>query len=332
MRCPRVAFVAILVIAIIAAVVAVIWVAVSHRGRVPTQPPVCEPMTTTTSTTFPPTTTTRKTSRDDGPVIGWHASGEHVGCGNWCEASVPAQGWALHACGSDAVSHLQVKVLTYNLFWWNLFELKHGDGGISGKLIEDHSFPMPFDFMGFQECEDVDRVLSDTCMPGVYRGISGSHSLAIAYRPEAWALLSHGQTSVAEDRPEQWYGNRDLIWGRFRHRRTDQTVFFANFHGALPTNTGGLCGGAATAYNILQVIADQAHTHDAIILLGDFNADSKSTLVLDLSSRIDLSYTGQSFGGVDHMFLSCGAASAVKTENLGPGGSDHDALSAVLQI
>ena len=50
------------------------------------------------------------------------------------------------------------QVLSYNLFWWHLFKVEGGRGGSAGHLIRSTSQP-PYDVMGFQECEDPEKVL-----------------------------------------------------------------------------------------------------------------------------------------------------------------------------
>ena len=51
-----------------------------------------------------------------------------------------------------------IQVLSYNLFWWHLFKVEGGRGGSAGHLIRSTSEP-PYDVMGFQECEDPEKVL-----------------------------------------------------------------------------------------------------------------------------------------------------------------------------
>ena len=51
-----------------------------------------------------------------------------------------------------------IQVLSYNLFWWHLFKVEGGRSGSAGHLIRSTSQP-PYDVMGFQECEDPEKVL-----------------------------------------------------------------------------------------------------------------------------------------------------------------------------
>jgi len=224
--------------------------------------------------------------------------------------------------------------MTYNLYWWNLFghQFRNVNGGSAGKLIASGNGGVAYDFMGFQECEDVGRVLRDGGLDGTFSGIVGDHAVAMAYRKGAWEVLAHGMDEVAEDRPEHWYGKRGAMWARFRHRQTGKTVLFVNHHGPLPVGTGGKCGRHATAWNLLKTIAAHAEESDGIVLVGDFNADAGTLTVKEVESRMHRVYTGTSFGGVDHVFSNCGGARVISRKNLGGGGSDHDALDVVIEL
>lgn len=256
-----------------------------------------------------------------------------VGSDSWCEADVPDPHWRLsdHSCQAPGPTS-RVKVLTYNLYWWNLFGVRKSAGGKSGHLIHETSQTEPYDIMGFQECDDASWPMKDAGLADQFEVVTGGHALAIAYRTNAFELIEHGEDEVAEDREDQWYGKRDAQWARLRHRGTSKTVFFVNHHGPLPVNTGGLCGGAATAYNILKMIALNSHRHDAVIFVGDFNANEKCPTLQRLKEHFHTGFTGKSFGGIDNVFTSCGPDSVLEKRNLGAGGSDHDALSVVLRV
>mmetsp|Transcript_41465 Transcript_41465/g.115229 ORF Transcript_41465/g.115229 Transcript_41465/m.115229 type:complete len:300 (-) Transcript_41465:195-1094(-) len=118
---------------------------------------------------------------------------------------------------------LEVRVLTYNLFWWNLFGIRHGNGGSASRLIAASG---PFDMMGFQECEDVARVLNDAGLSGQYGFFAGDGSktsaICMAYRRSSWLLLGQGLSYVAWDK----LGNRAAQWMRLQHIPSGQKVFF----------------------------------------------------------------------------------------------------------
>jgi len=103
-----------------------------------------------------------------------------------------------------------------------------------------------------------------------------------------------------------------------------------NHHGPLRVNSGGRKGGPETAYNILTAIYDNVQLGDAVILLGDFNAQIGSQTVRALERYIPRVASGTSLGGVDHFFSELSMIGEM--ENLGSGGSDHDALIATFAL
>merc|ERR1719293_336267 len=93
-----------------------------------------------------------------------------------------------------------------------------------------------------------------------------------------------------------------------------------------------MCGGVSTARNLLNLVAEKAGAGDVIVIVGDFNANAASLTIQELWKHLVLLYNGDSFGGVDNVFSNLGMSSRVKTENLGNGGSDHNAISVTLEV
>lgn len=244
----------------------------------------------------------------------------------WCAGAAPPRLWA-PASGSAPVD---IKILSYNLFWWSLFRQRGGNGQSAGKLIKANMVP-PFDVMGFQECEDFNQVLTPD-LAGHYRGITGEHAVCMAYNAKHWSLLSHGTGVVAEDMPTRYYGRRGAQWMRLEHSTTGLNLFFINHHGPLSVNSGGACGGEATANNLLQMMAKHAEEGDTIVLVGDFNANAGSTTIQSLWSHLVHAFVGTSFGGVDNIFSNVAARQIVATKVMGSGGSDHDAITASIRV
>merc|ERR1712194_584529 len=91
--------------------------------------------------------------------IGWPSDGPIKASDLWCKINVPAADWRLKTCPGDGA--LSVKMISYNLFWWNLFSRHDGGGKSAGKLIARTSGDDLYDFMGFQECDDRDRVMGE---------------------------------------------------------------------------------------------------------------------------------------------------------------------------
>jgi len=262
-----------------------------------------------------------------------------MGAGRWCEIGKAPDDWApLKTCPA-AIGSSTVKILNYNLFWWNLFERRHGENGRAGRKIASTSQPEEYDFMGFQECKDVNRVMRDAKRHGLsgdYDTLSlvkDDRALGLAYLKSRWNLIASGWEDVGEDSSQQYYGRRAAQWARLQRKDDNATAFLINHHGPLPVSASGGCAGSATAYNILRVIAQNAHVSDLVILVGDFNAQHHSSRIQTLSKHMNKIFSGTSHGGVDHIFSNCGEGSAiVSATNIGTGGSDHDALNVVLNL
>jgi len=266
-------------------------------------------------------------------ILGYPTTEYKKASGLWCEVNFPPQEWNLKSC--PASGQTLVKVLTYNLFWWNLFD-RHGGGDRSaGRLIARTGGTEKYDVMGFQECEDVWRVLHDAGLHhDEYEAIDGGRAIAVAWRKSSWTLLAHDSVDVGEDSPQQYYGKRSAMWVRLQNHGDGKTVFFVNHHGPLKVSQGGGCTGSATALNILKVISENAHGTDVIILVGDFNAALGCSRVQELEKRLDKVHSGRIFGGVDHIFSNCGSRGVGQTLGKGDGyyKSDHEALSATFGI
>lgn len=237
----------------------------------------------------------------------------------WCTGEEPEAGFTLRQdCGNSTGNGTDVKVLSYNLYWWNLFGNHRGRNRSAGRLIARNGL---FDIMGFQECEDVRRVLRDGGVAGSYDVLVGPGATAMVYNNATWELLDKGESYIAEDQRSQYFGLRAVQWARLQHTASNKTVFAANHHGPLPVNSGGLCGPQATAYNLLSVIRANAQEDDVVLLLGDFNADYRSG-----TQRALMGYLNRiAHFWVDAIFSSCPYRRAWR---LGRGGSDHQAILA----
>mmetsp|Transcript_22603 Transcript_22603/g.73143 ORF Transcript_22603/g.73143 Transcript_22603/m.73143 type:complete len:248 (+) Transcript_22603:110-853(+) len=74
----------------------------------------------------------RAPADDSNAVVGFPSSGGMQACGLWCAVSQPPDDWNLKYCPFNlfASAKTRVKVLTYNLFWWNLFDQKKAREGV----------------------------------------------------------------------------------------------------------------------------------------------------------------------------------------------------------
>jgi len=230
-----------------------------------------------------------------------------------CKAKPPPVVWT-----PGAGAALEVKALSFNLEWWRVFDRHLGAGAPA--LIARSGYPRHYDVMGFQECEDPDYVLRRAGLTGQYGALRGEKSLCMAYHLATWTLLSHGQEHVAADKQ---FGKRDAQWARLHHMATGRGLLFVNHHGPLPLNSGGVCGGAAVAFNLLSLVLQKGQQGDVVVLAGDFNSRAGSATIRLLGERLHLAVES----GPDNVFTNL--PRVVNTVKLGGGGSDHSAILAL---
>jgi len=222
---------------------------------------------------------------------------------------------------------MRVKALTYNLFWWNLFGQRGGAGGSAGKLVKAAAGDEAFDVVGFQECDNPGWIMGDAGMTKDEYDYVRWGSNTLAFKQTRFKKLSQGDGEfVAQDYGAYSY-RRGAHWVRLQEKATGNKLFVMNHHGPLPVNTGGRCGGEATAYNLLAMIKKYSEPGDALLFMGDFNADGGSETVKSLQGYMDHVFNDW----VDNFFSNCGGDAVKETKNLGKGGSDHNALMTIIE-
>jgi len=165
---------------------------------------------------------------------------------------------------AGSVGQGQVTVVSYNLYWWNV-----GQNNRWTELENTIAGQVPFDLIGFQECNSVDQIVRDVPLPGFdfFQG-PFPNPCPIAWNTAVFtALGSPGQKWVAAD----VWGDRWMVWQRLQHKATGATVFFVNTHGPL-----GNCG-SELGNNWADGINANKQAGDIVFMTGDFNCGSGST-------------------------------------------------------
>lgn len=261
-----------------------------------------------------------------------------AGRGAICQEGRPPAACAA-ALASEGPPQL-LRVLTYNLFWWNAFgphyQQRHPQGnGITALLARASGLgpgaaaAPPHDVLGFQECVDGDFLLDRAGLANDY-AIFRARQCCMAYRKTSWTLLDSGSGYVATD---VQYGLRIAQWMRLKHKGTNRVMLFVNHHGPMPVNSGGVCGMGSTVYQLAKLIQNRAQCGDVVILVGDFNAGPASTTVLGLRQCFTTVYSGESLGlRLDYVFSNLPASAVNLTQDLGSAGSDHNAISVTFKV
>lgn len=194
----------------------------------------------------------------------------------------------------------KVVVVTYNLFWWCVSnEYKtcpqfKDDKGFQG-LYKTIQAQQPLDLVGFQECEDVTRVLYGANLTN-FDFFAPQGDAPMAWSADRFQKLGEGgSVQVAKDK----YGGRFINYVRLMDKRSKEVVFFANTHG--PLGQCALPDGAEVAANYLEVIHRFQKPGDRVIFTGDFNCASGDPTLQHLGKELQSSASDFSFGGADHI-------------------------------
>ena len=221
--------------------------------------------------------------------------------------------------GGGGGSSGALSVVTQNLFWGRLFDQLGG-----GDFFRVFKSKGPSDIFLFQECKNVNHIRNGLGFPGM-ETIQGSFELAIMYNGNRFRLLNKGLDVVGEDRADEYWGRRSVLWARLQDKSSGQVCLVASHHGPLPINTGGKDGPSATASRIAEVLDTRRQNGDKVIIGGDFNADVGSETIRVLKQK------GYMFHGSDWVdqILTRGMGASSSTEIIRGSGSDHRGVKNV---
>jgi hypothetical protein len=254
----------------------------------------------------------------------------------------------------------KISLLSFNLYWWHEFDPLNQHGGQLGERIMKNirTRMLPADLMAFQETSDIRRVLQGIGL-GCYPSYDAGHAVALAWNPEKFEKLSANRVLVGLDQGyDRWNANRVLGFVRLKVKATGQTILFANIHGVLGVNTGGIpirsnceylahgdnkpikdsyalrnkkAGGNSKTFaqNIVDVLKANTKAGDIMILAGDFNIDKDNQAESPLQEAFDR-ITAE---WVDKIFINKEGKAMLKDIQVDPffhnTGSDHRALRVV---
>lgn len=225
----------------------------------------------------------------------------------------------------------KVVVVTYNLFWWCVSdEYKtcsqfKGNKGFQELFHTIHQNAGPMDLVGFQECDDVTRVLVGSNLTHFDYFAPGGDA-PLAWRAERFHRLGDGgSVQVAQDK----CGARMVNFVRLMDKVSKEVIFFANTHG--PLGQCALPDGGEVAANYLKVINDFKKPDDRVVFTGDFNCASSDPPLQELGKVLQSSATDFSFGGADHILTGPEVKTcASETQQGFP--SDHQILKLTVSV
>ncbi|CAE7938393.1 unnamed protein product [Symbiodinium sp. KB8] len=223
-------------------------------------------------------------------------------------------------------------VVTYNLYWWCVSDEygncpQNKDGKGFQKLFARIQQNGPFDLIGFQECDDVGKVIGGTSLAAsfeYYTPKTGNDAPMAWQHSKFTAIEGPGTAWISRDK----YGDRHMNWVRLQVIGSSATIFFANTHGPLDQCGGG--PGETVASNYVNAVYSHKKPGDLVVFTGDFNCGQNQDTIKKLAQAFELDATDTSYNGADHIFSSEGVR--VLWKGSSPGSpSDHQLLKAVLE-
>ncbi|CAK0788232.1 unnamed protein product, partial [Prorocentrum cordatum] len=169
----------------------------------------------------------------------------------------------------------KVRVVTYNLFWWNAFGSNRWSAGES--VLRNIRDNLGSALLGVQECDDPSLVQQST-------GYQPASSFAGAQGTFVDGGLFEvsrdvGATGYQDLQARGKWGPRYATWARVSHKPTGRSIWHFNTHWCVHNGNGHTCTWEtrlAGARNMVNLIREKAGTRggalrDPVVITGDFN-------------------------------------------------------------
>lgn len=156
-----------------------------------------------------------------------------------------------------------LKVLSYNLYWWNAFEAHPYKGKEVVKNIKNNLLP---DIMGVQECDNAEYIEEQT---GYLKASDFVGAQGTFIKNDA--PISVLEKGLADIRAQGRWGPRYVTWAKLHHRIADVTFWHFNTHWCVLPYCNSIKRWEG-AKNMHEIMIEKAGDMPAIIT-GDFNGD-----------------------------------------------------------
>ncbi|CAE7470540.1 unnamed protein product [Symbiodinium necroappetens] len=180
-------------------------------------------------------------------------------------------------CGSAPISRppwsgggggkkLKVRVVSYNLYWWNAFGQNPWK---SDHIIRNIKNKLKPDSIGLQECDEPHTIRDRA---GLERASKFDGAQGIMVKPGAFRKGDSGSRDIQAT--GKW-GPRYVTWVELIDPKSDRTFWHFNTHWCVHNGNGRVCneevryGGAK---HMLDVIKEKA-SDMPVVITGDFNAN-----------------------------------------------------------
>eukprot|EP00435_Cladocopium_sp_Y103_P011829 s1932_g3.t1 len=174
------------------------------------------------------------------------------------------------SCAESEDRKATVKVVSYNLYWWNAFGLKENGWKRDGILRNIKSDLRP-DTIGFQECDSPELLKSRTGLE-VASKFAGAQGIMV--KPEKFRVLSAGSRDL--EATGRW-GKRYMTWARLEDPQNQHRFWHFNTHWCVHSNASHVCD-EDTRYRGAKTMVKAIHElvgspPEPVVVTGDFNAE-----------------------------------------------------------
>jgi len=225
-----------------------------------------------------------------------------------------------------------VKVVSYNLYWWNAFGQNRWSAGENVlRNIRDVLRP---DAMGSQECEDANVVQQASGLLTARNGVAGLCIFADS------GVFTVTDTGIRDLQAQGKWGPRYAAWARLTHKTSGRSFWHFNTHWCVHSGNGFTCTSQTRltgSRNMLSLIQEKAgvqggSTRDPVVITGDFNAFDGYINEGSLQNFVTNGFSLAKSNWVDFIFFSTPHFRVAGSGVGDPAGSDHPPVFAELEF
>lgn len=169
---------------------------------------------------------------------------------------------------SNQNGYFKLRVVSYNIYWWNAFGQNPWKGERILNNIKDNLVP---DAIGLQECDSRSRVEDAT---GLQRASTFAGAQGVMVDPSRLRVVPGTSGSEDLQATGKW-GPRHVTFVQLADTTTGRTFWIFNTHWCVANGNGRTCNEGVRytgAQNMLRVIQSKAG-NSPVVVTGDFNAD-----------------------------------------------------------
>lgn len=219
-------------------------------------------------------------------------------------------------------SSATVKVVSYNLYWWNAFDQSAWK---SDHIVNNIEHKLQADTLGLQECDSASTINERTgyVAASPFKGAQG-----VMVRPGVFRVESSGFQDI--EATGKW-GPRYVTWAQLTHLPTGRSFWHFNTHWCVHSGNGHTCSSEKRytgAKNMLAAIREKAGSAP-VVITGDFNANMNEPGPRHFTQN---GFALAKSSWVDAIFYSESHWRVVSTATGDADHSDHRPVIAELQL